>query len=147
MCLHTCMELYKIPRLIHIIEHVTATGFGLCHSPLYRTKDKFCNSCIKQQWTVQYNFYIDVQLHVPQMFYQLPYIPNRKIQNACKICQLLLPIVSGVMCRSASARYLTATYILAIKCCGHGYCNMAHWCNTHKQHSHPDIQVHLQTST
>ena len=36
-----------------------------CHSPLYNNKGKFHNSCIKQQWTVQHNFQMDVELHVP----------------------------------------------------------------------------------
>ena len=45
----------QIPTLLHIKIHVTETGFTLCHSPDYRRKDKFCNSCIKtQNWTTQF---------------------------------------------------------------------------------------------
>jgi len=46
---------------------------------------------------------------MPQMFYQLPYIPNReKYNKVCKMCQVILPLISGVLGLSASIRYFTA---------------------------------------
>ena len=84
-------------------------GSPLCHSPLYRTKHNFCKSCTKQHWTVQQNFHINEELHVPQMLYQLSYIPNReKYNELCKVCQVILPLVKGTGSLSASVRYLTA---------------------------------------
>jgi hypothetical protein len=43
------------------------------------------------------------------MMYQLPYIPNReKYKTLCKVCQVILPLVSGMVVLSASVRYLKA---------------------------------------
>jgi len=43
------------------------------------------------------------------MFYQLSDIPNReKYNKLCKVCQVILPLVSGVVVLSASVIYLTA---------------------------------------
>ena len=55
-----------MPPLIHITIHNTKTKFTLCHCPVYNTNGKLYNICIKQQKTVQHNFHINVQLHVPQ---------------------------------------------------------------------------------
>ena len=92
---HLLRDCTKFPHY-YILHHVTKAWFTLCHSPLSETEDKFCNSFIQQQCTLQQNFHLDVELHVPQMFYQLPYIPNSEKYNKCKVCQVTLPMVGGV---------------------------------------------------
>jgi len=46
--------------------------------------------------TLQNKFHIDVQLHIPYMFYQLSYISNReKYNKLCNMCQVILPFKGG----------------------------------------------------
>jgi len=82
--------------LLHIIIQVMKTGLALCHSPLTKTKDKFCKSCIKQHRRVQHNLQIDMELHLPEIVYQLSYIPNREKYNKLyKVCQVILKHLVG----------------------------------------------------
>ena len=105
---HLLRDSTKFPHY-YIVFHVSQWPVSLYHIPIYRTKDKFYTSCIKQQWTIKHNFHTDMELHMPQTFYQVPYIPNReKYNKICKMCQVMLPLVSGVLGLSVSIRYDTA---------------------------------------
>jgi len=85
---HLLRDCTKFPHY-YVLHHVTKAWFTLCHSPLYRTEDKFCNSYIQQQCTLQHTFHINVELHVPQIFYQLPYVPNsEKYNKRCTVCHV-----------------------------------------------------------
>ena len=119
--------------LLNTKIQVTMPGSALCHSPLCKTKDKFCKSFIKQHWTAQHSFHIDEELLVPRMFYQLYYIPNgEKYNKLCKVCPVTLPLVGGVGGISASVIYLAAISKAS------NAVEMANWYN---QHSHPDLHV------
>ena len=85
---HLLRDCTKFPHY-YVLHHVTKAWFTLCHSPLYRTEDKFCNSYIQQQCTLQHTSHINVELHVPQIFYQLPYVPNsEKYNKRCTVCHV-----------------------------------------------------------
>jgi hypothetical protein len=113
----------------------------LCHSPLNKIKDKFCKSCIKQHWTAQHNFHIDEELHVPQMFYQLYYIPNReKYNKLCKVCPVMLPLVSGVVA-SLPQSYISPQY-LKLQMLWKWLLQQSKLIQ-YNQHSHPDLHICL----
>jgi len=96
---------------------------SLCHSPLSNTKDKFCYSYTKSQLTVQHNFCMNVLLHVRQIFYQLPHIPDtQKYNKLCNVCQVTLPRV----CVDPLPHWYISFYFQIFKCCVHGYSSTVH---------------------
>jgi hypothetical protein len=76
----------------------------------------------KITWAVQHNFHIKVQLHICQIFYQLPHIPNREMYNKlCNVCQVTLPCI-GV----DHLLHWDIYYFQIFRYCVHGYSNMVH---------------------
>jgi len=121
--LHLSTDSNKSPHYYINITYTTKTGFTLFHSPLYNTKDKFCNSCIKQLWTAQHNFHTNVELWVSQMPYHLPYTPNReKYHKLCNVCILILPVVG--LASLPHSGFSMSCWIF--NCCGYSYSNIVH---------------------
>jgi hypothetical protein len=85
MPLHTYEQTVTNPSLLYII-HFTKTGFTLCHSPLYSTKANSVTAAKNNTEQSNTIFRLDMELNVPQMSYQLPYVANRQKYSNDAMC-------------------------------------------------------------